>query len=91
MKSGAWTHLEEEETETTDFGLEAALRSRGACSSLDPATARAEYDRYLEEAAEIARSLSTQESEASASLPGVDQELTYFRVLHYRDLSGRGE
>jgi len=88
MKSGAWTHLEEGETETSTFGLEAALQSRGACSSLDPATARKEYDRYLEEAAELARSLSSRASEASASLPGVDGELTYFRVLHYRDLSG---
>jgi hypothetical protein len=90
MRTGAWDHVDESGLESPAFGLDAALTDRESSSRpLAPAEARAEYDRYLEEAARIAGTLSEQPAAPTPDLPEVAPELTYFRVVRFRDLSGR--
>ncbi|RPJ46375.1 MAG: aminotransferase class V-fold PLP-dependent enzyme [Candidatus Latescibacterota bacterium] len=85
LKTGTWSHVDDPPKGASPFGLgEALAATHRESAPLSPESRRAEYARYLEEAAAYARSASPDDApSARAALPGEIGELTFFPVVHF--------
>jgi hypothetical protein len=82
LESGAWEHADEPPAPGSTVGLAEALAAEPLVE-IPVVDREREYAACLAEARRLAE--ETPPAEPAANLPGIDPELTYFRVVHLEE------
>ncbi len=86
LESGTWSHVDDEEGSGPEFGIQCALQSKPSdMPHLSDQDRKAEYDRYLAQAAELAADLRAGQQQEYQPLPDELEDLSYFNVVAFDD------